>query len=47
MERAEAEISRLLALVDDLRADELQRPTDCTGWTVRDMLDHLGTPVTF
>ncbi len=41
MELAEAEISRLLALVDDLRADEWQRPTDCTGWTVRDMLGHL------
>ncbi len=38
---AEVEISRLLALVDDLRADEWQRPTDCTGWTVRDMLGHL------
>jgi uncharacterized protein (TIGR03083 family) len=41
MERADAEISRLLALVDDLRADDWQRPTDCTGWTVRDMLGHL------
>ena len=38
---AEAEIGRVLALVDDLRADEWQRPTDCTGWTVRDMLGHL------
>ena len=27
--------------VDDLRADDWQRPTDCTGWTVRDMLGHL------
>jgi uncharacterized protein (TIGR03083 family) len=41
MELAEAEITRVLALVDDLRADEWQRPTDCTGWTVRDMLGHL------
>ena len=31
----------MLALVDDLRADEWQRPTDCPGWTVRDMLGHL------
>jgi uncharacterized protein (TIGR03083 family) len=38
---AEAEITRVLALVDDLRADEWQRLTDCTGWTVRDMLGHL------
>jgi uncharacterized protein (TIGR03083 family) len=38
---AEAEIGRVLALVDDLRTDEWQRPTDCTGWTVRDMLGHL------
>jgi uncharacterized protein (TIGR03083 family) len=38
---AEAELVRVLALVDDLRADEWQRPTDCTGWTVRDMLGHL------
>jgi len=38
---ADVEISRLLALVDDLRADEWRRPTDCTGGTVRDMLGHL------
>ena len=38
---AEAEIDRVLGLVDDLRADEWHRPTDCTGWTVRDMLGHL------
>ncbi|HEX5811675.1 MAG TPA: maleylpyruvate isomerase N-terminal domain-containing protein [Pseudonocardia sp.] len=41
MTLAEAEISRLLALVDDLDTDEWPRPTDCTGWTVRDMLGHL------
>jgi uncharacterized protein (TIGR03083 family) len=41
MRLAEAEIARVLALVDDLRPDEWQRPTDCTGWTVRDMLGHL------
>jgi uncharacterized protein (TIGR03083 family) len=38
---AEAEITRVLALVDDLSADEWPRATDCTGWTVRDMLGHL------
>jgi len=38
---AEAELTRVLALVDDLRAGEWERPTDCTGWTVRDVLGHL------
>jgi uncharacterized protein (TIGR03083 family) len=38
---AETELGRLLALVDDLRADDWSRPTDCTAWTVRDMLGHL------
>jgi len=32
------ELGRLLALADDLGADEWARPTDCTGWTVRDVL---------
>ena len=41
MRLAEAEIARVLALVDDLRPEEWQRPTNCTGWTVRDMLGHL------
>jgi uncharacterized protein (TIGR03083 family) len=41
MARAEAELDRLLALVDRLQADDWRRPTDCTGWTVRDMLGHL------
>lgn len=41
MTLAEAEITRVLALVDDLHTDEWRRPTDCTGWTVRDMLGHL------
>jgi uncharacterized protein (TIGR03083 family) len=41
MALAQTELGRLLALVDDLRADDWQRPTDCTGWTVRDMLGHL------
>jgi uncharacterized protein (TIGR03083 family) len=41
MALAEAELGRLLALVDDLDDAEWARPTDCTGWTVRDMLGHL------
>ena len=41
MTLADTEIDRLLALVDDLTADDWPRPTDCTGWTVRDMLGHL------
>jgi hypothetical protein len=38
---ADTEIGRLLGLVDDLGVDEWQRPTDYTGWTVRDMLGNL------
>ena len=41
MALAEAELGRLLALVDDLDDADWARPTDCTGWTVRDMLGHL------
>jgi uncharacterized protein (TIGR03083 family) len=41
MALAETELGRLLALVDDLVGDDWTRPTDCTGWTVRDMLGHL------
>jgi uncharacterized protein (TIGR03083 family) len=41
MALAEVELGRVLALVDDLGADDWGRPTDCTGWTVRDMLGHL------
>jgi uncharacterized protein (TIGR03083 family) len=41
MALAEVELGRVLALVDDLSADDWGRPTDCTGWTVRDMLGHL------
>ena len=37
---AETELGRLLALVDELDGDDWTRPTDCTGWTVRDMLGH-------
>jgi uncharacterized protein (TIGR03083 family) len=41
MALAETEIGRLLAVVDDLQAEDWARPTDCTDWTVRDMLGHL------
>jgi hypothetical protein len=36
-----AEYDRVLALVDDLRADDWSRPTDCTDWDVRAMLGHM------
>ena len=41
MALAEAELDRLLAVVDSLDGHDWTRPTDCTGWTVRDMLGHL------
>jgi uncharacterized protein (TIGR03083 family) len=41
MKLAEAEYARLLALADDLSPQEWQRPTDCTGWSVRDILGHM------
>lgn len=41
MALAETEITRLLTVVDDLHAEDWARPTDCTAWTVRDMLGHL------
>jgi len=41
MQLAAAEYDRLLALTDDLRAEDWPRPTDCAGWDVRAMLGHL------
>ena len=41
MHRAEAEIDRLLAMVDQLSDADWMRPTDCVEWTVRDTLGHL------
>jgi len=38
---ARAEYERFLALLRALGPDDWDRPTDCTGWTVRDMLGHL------
>jgi uncharacterized protein (TIGR03083 family) len=37
---AYAELDRFLALVESLSGDDWQQPTDCTDWTVRDMLAH-------
>jgi uncharacterized protein (TIGR03083 family) len=41
MRLAAAEYDRLLALADELRAEDWPRPTDCTGWDVRAVLGHL------
>jgi uncharacterized protein (TIGR03083 family) len=41
MQRAETELERLLATVDQLSDSDWERPTDCADWTVRDMLGHL------
>ena len=38
---AEAEYARLLGVADTLSPQDWQRPTDCAGWSVRDMLGHL------
>ena len=38
---ARVEYDRFLALLRDLEPDDWNRPTDCTRWTVRDMLGHL------
>jgi uncharacterized protein (TIGR03083 family) len=41
MQRAEVEVERVLAIVDQLSGADWERPTDCTDWTVRDVLCHL------
>jgi uncharacterized protein (TIGR03083 family) len=41
MQRAEVEVERVLATVDRLSGTDWERPTDCTDWTVRDVLCHL------
>jgi len=41
MTLAEAEYARLLALADALSPDDWLRPTDCTGWSVRDVVGHV------
>jgi uncharacterized protein (TIGR03083 family) len=44
MSLAATEYDRFAALLETLSADDLRTQTDCTGWTVRDMVRHaLGT----
>jgi uncharacterized protein (TIGR03083 family) len=38
---AVAEYDALLAMVDAFSASDWDRPTDCTGWRVRDMVAHV------
>ncbi len=35
------ELEAFLALLRDLGPDDWQRPTDCTGWSVRDVVAHV------
>ncbi|NJP35181.1 maleylpyruvate isomerase N-terminal domain-containing protein [Micromonospora thermarum] len=37
------ECDRLVAVLRDLTEDDLDRPTDCRPWTVRDLLAHVRT----
>lgn len=41
MRLAATEAARLLDLVDTLTEEQWSAPTDCPGWTVRDILGHL------
>jgi uncharacterized protein (TIGR03083 family) len=41
MTLAEAEYGRVLALAGELSPQEWERPTDCTGWSVRDVVGHM------
>ena len=41
MRLTEAENQRLLAQLRELDDEQWQSPTDCTGWTVRDVVVHL------
>jgi len=36
-----AAYDRFATLVEGLSAEDWSRPTDCTGWTVRDMVGHM------
>ena len=38
---ARTEYERMLALLRSLQPGDLGKPTDCTSWTVRDMVGHL------
>ena len=41
MELAETEYQRVANAVDALRAEDWTRPTDCTGWDVRQLVAHI------
>lgn len=41
MALASAEYARIIELIGGLDADDWRRPTDCEGWTVRDIVAHL------
>jgi uncharacterized protein (TIGR03083 family) len=41
MHLATVECARLLAVADDLRDEQWMLPTECPGWSVKDMLGHL------
>ena len=38
---AATELERVIALVESLAGDDWAQPTDCTEWTVRDMVAHI------
>ena len=38
---ASAELERVLVVVDALTEEDWRQPTDCTAWTVREMVAHL------
>ncbi len=41
MHLAQVENERVLAVADQLSADDWSRPTDCPGWDVKSLLGHL------
>ena len=38
---AETELQRCIELLEQVSEDDWRQPTDCTGWTVKDMTAHL------
>lgn len=41
MTLAETAYARLVDVIETIEGEEWQRPTDCTGWSVRDMAGHV------
>jgi len=41
MDLAETAYARLADVLEGIRDDQWQLPTDCAGWTVRDMAGHI------